>query len=173
MSTAQMIYPDKKVASMIAGKMKKLHPDVEWGVVDLPTGFKVQNMAEKDHHWTQAPSETHGSATGTMKSDEPSMQELPKKKTLADQLLKDPAPTKKVAEAAQLAEFTMKAATTTGAAVVVLTYNGQSPAFIECFHSGKKIWVGKSTLLAYYVDPAAKQVKLLMSIAHAKKRGFV
>ena len=35
---------------------------------------------------------------------------------------------------------------------VTLSYSNQSPHFIECFHGGKKIWVGKTTLIAFNVD---------------------
>ena len=41
MQTAKMIYPDKKLAGAILGKMKKRHPNDEWGVMAVPTGFQV------------------------------------------------------------------------------------------------------------------------------------
>jgi hypothetical protein len=56
---------------------------------------------------------------------------------------------------------------------ITLTYGGQSPAFIECNVNGKKIWIGKSTLLAYDVDYASKTVVMKMTTAYAKKRGFI
>ena len=56
---------------------------------------------------------------------------------------------------------------------ITLTYGGQSPAFIECNVNGKKIWIGKSILLAYDVDYASKTVVMKMTTAYAKKRGFV
>lgn len=58
-------------------------------------------------------------------------------------------------------------------ATITLTYGGQSPAFIECNVNGKKIWIGKSTLLAYDVDYASKTIVMKMTTVYAKKRGFI
>ncbi len=58
-------------------------------------------------------------------------------------------------------------------AIITLMYGGQSPAFIECNVDGKKIWIGKSTLLSYDVDHASKTVVMNMKTAYAKKRGFI
>jgi hypothetical protein len=41
MQSAKMIYPDKKLAGAIFGKMKKRYPNDEWSVMVVPTGFQV------------------------------------------------------------------------------------------------------------------------------------
>ena len=41
MQSAKMIYPDKKLAGAILNKMKKQHPNDDWGVRVVPTGFQV------------------------------------------------------------------------------------------------------------------------------------
>src|SRR5271165_5018212 len=88
MSTAQMIYPDKKIALMILGKMKKLHPAVEWGIKDLPHGFKVADMnyVSKDDAAAQAgaakvavkTTEELVAKSNSAKSTQPNMQQAPK-----------------------------------------------------------------------------------------------
>lgn len=41
MQSAKLIYPDNKLAAAILGKMKKRHPNDEWSVMVVPTGFQV------------------------------------------------------------------------------------------------------------------------------------
>jgi hypothetical protein len=41
MQSAKMIYPDKKLAGTILGKVKKRYPNDEWSVMVVPTGFQV------------------------------------------------------------------------------------------------------------------------------------
>ncbi len=41
MDTAKMIYPEKKIAELILGKMKKRDPDAEWIIMDLPAGYQL------------------------------------------------------------------------------------------------------------------------------------
>ncbi len=58
-------------------------------------------------------------------------------------------------------------------ATVTLPYSNQSPHFIECFHGGKKIWVGKTTVVGFDVDKASNIVVMKMPVKYAKKRGFI
>lgn len=58
-------------------------------------------------------------------------------------------------------------------ATVTLPYSNQSPHFIECFHGGKKIWVGKTTLVGFDVDNSSSTIVMKMSVKYAKKRGFI
>jgi hypothetical protein len=131
MQTADMIYPDKKIAHMILGKIKKLYPDDEWSVIDLPTGFQV----------TRKPGPLVG------------VHSAPCKPLAGAAPAKPPVPVGPVV-------------------TVTLPYGSQSPHFIECFHGGKKTWVGKTTLLSFDVDKASNTVAMMMSAKHAKKRGF-
>ena len=41
MDTAKMIYPEKKIAELILGKMKKRNPNTEWLITDLPAGYQL------------------------------------------------------------------------------------------------------------------------------------
>jgi len=58
-------------------------------------------------------------------------------------------------------------------AAVTLPYRNQSPHFIECFHGGKKIWVGKTILAGFDVDNASNTIVMKMPFKYAKKRGFI
>ena len=46
-ATAAMIYSDKSVARMIMGKMAKRHPDDDWKIEQVPTGFQVKQTITK------------------------------------------------------------------------------------------------------------------------------
>ena len=54
---------------------------------------------------------------------------------------------------------------------VTLPYSNQSPHFIECFHGGKKIWVGKMTVFGFEVDNASSTLVMKMPVKYANKRG--
>jgi hypothetical protein len=130
MQSAKMIYPDKKLAGTILGKMKKRYPNDEWSVMVVSTGFQV----------TRKPKPLFGSYSA-------SYMPLPGSVTPP---------------------------VSVGSVVtVMLPYSNQSPRFIECFHSGKKIWVGKTTLVDFDVDNASNTVVMKMPVKYAKKRGFI
>ena len=128
MQSANMIYPDKKLADTILGKMKTRHPNDEWSVMVVPTGFQVTRKP-KPLLYSVACTPPAGSA-------------------------KPPVPVG-------------------SAATVTLPYSNQSPHFIECFHGGKKIWVGKTTVVGFDVDNAANTVVMKMPLKYAKKRAFI
>ena len=46
MDTAKMIYPEKKIAELILGKMKKRNPETEWIITEPPGGLSVGSEAE-------------------------------------------------------------------------------------------------------------------------------
>jgi hypothetical protein len=58
-------------------------------------------------------------------------------------------------------------------ATVTLHYSNQSPHFIGCFRDGKKIWVGKTTLVGFGVDNSSNTIVMKMPVEYAKKRGFI
>ena len=51
-------------------------------------------------------------------------------------------------------------------ATVTLPYSNQSPHFIECFHGGKKIWVGKTALIGFNVDNMSNAVVMRMPVKY-------
>ena len=130
MQSAKMIYPDKKLAGTILGKMKKRYPHDEWSVMVVPTGFQV----------TREPKQLFGGYSASCKP-------------LAGSAT-PPVPVGSVV-------------------TVTLPYSDQSPHFIECFHGGKKIWVGKSTLIGFNVDNVSNTVVMKVPVKYANKRGFI
>ena len=46
-ATAAMIYSDKFVARLIMGKMAKRHPNGDWTIEQVPTGFQVKQIITK------------------------------------------------------------------------------------------------------------------------------
>ena len=59
------------------------------------------------------------------------------------------------------------------ASVVIVRrpYSNQSPRFIACFHGGKKIWFGKTTVFGFEVDNASNTVVMKIPVKYANKRG--
>lgn len=177
MSTAAMIYPDKKVAAMICGKMQKLHPTAGWHVQDVPNGFAVRSKLA-----AQA-----GSATFSMKSGVSIPQQVPKTTTehFAATLKKataakadadgtfEPKKVLMIKKAPQLAEaeYILMAAKTGNSVNVTLEFAGQSNAWINVKHKGQVEFIGKSAVVAYSVTK--DKVMVLMTTAYAKKRGFI
>jgi hypothetical protein len=129
MQSAKMIYPDKKLAGAILNKMKKRHPNDDWGVMVVPTGFQVTRTPKPLFGGYSASCTPHASPA------------------------KPAVPVGTVA-------------------TVTLHYSNQSPHFIECFHGGKKIWVGKTTLVGFDVDNSSNTIVMKMPVKYAKKRGF-
>ena len=125
-----MIYPDKKLAGTILGKMKKRYFNDEWSVTVVPTGFQV----------TRKPKPLFG---GSSASCNP------------------------------LAGSATPPVSVGSVVTVTLPYSNQSPHFIECFHGGKKIWVGKTTLIGFNVDNVLNKVEMKMPVKYANKRGFI
>jgi hypothetical protein len=51
-------------------------------------------------------------------------------------------------------------------------YSNQSPHFIECFHGGERIWVGKTTVVGVDLD-SSNTIVMKMHVKYAEKRGFI
>lgn len=130
MQSAKMIYPDKRLAGAILNKMKKRHPNDDWGVMVVPTGFQV----------TRTPKPLSGGYSVSCTAHA--------------------GPAKPAVPVGTVA-------------TVTLHYSNQSPHFIECFHGGKKIWVGKTTLVGFDVDNSSNTIAMKMPVKYAKKRGFI
>lgn len=169
MSTAQMIYPDKKVAQMILGKMQKLHPKHEWKILDRPNGFHVTYGATPKAPQSvldAAPktvAEATGSATTSMKAGVSIPQLAPKPAGL----------TIKKAEHMKEPDYLMKVATTGNAVNLTFQMLEHSKGWIRVLWNDKMYSLGLPLLLAYSIHPNGDKVSILMSNEYAKKRGFL
>jgi hypothetical protein len=188
-----MIYPDKKIANMILGKMKKHRPEDKWEIRDTPLGFQIV----ANGGFKKTVTDPHTFATTLDKVfDKPSIARTAIDTAIVQSHIAEDKVNAKVAALTDAlkksAEFEgLKAAIKNGGLVppvagqkkdpmkegpscgVVLKYSAQSPQFIEVIHDGKKLWIGKSMVQKYSIEVAEGVVSMLMTVAYAKKRGFL
>ena len=153
-ATAAMIYSDKSVARMIMGKMAKRHPDDDWKIEQVPTGFQVKQIITKPVIVTQL--KPSGGKT---------MNFVPNPKGVAPAgpaygMGPSPWGTKVTKNHGHL--FT-----------AVFVYRKQTEQFLEIEFNGKVTWVQKSSVESYDIDHEILSVTITMPIAYAMKRGFV
>ena len=181
MSTANMIYPDKKVANLILGKMQKLHPTAGWEVKDQHDGFAVRSKLSLAGALKSATAsvEAFGSEvkTGAEQFKEGLEKAAAAKKALKFAETYGAAPAKvglTIAKAPHLPmnEFLMKVASAANAVNLTFDLLDHTKAWIRVLWNGKMYSLGLPLLMAYHILPDQK-VMILMSNEYAKKRGFL
>ena len=161
-ATAAMIYSDKSVARMIMGKMAKRHPDDDWKIEQVPTGFQVKQIVT-----------TPLVVTVNKPSGGKTMNFVPKSKGAAPAgpaHNEGPSPWTPFSE---IVEGIAKKKAAGHLFTAVFVYRKQTEQFLEIEFNGKVTWVQKSSVASYDIDHEILSVTITMPIAYAMKRGFV